>query len=450
MINSLNWSLSLHKISFLNHPIITGSLILCTGTGITKLIGFLIRIILANEIGTLELGIYQMVLPLHAFCIAFCGAPFLIIISKEIAARKEIEPNTISSYCIAITKYSLFLSIVTCAFLIFFSNRIATNLFHLSDPFLIHYVAYSLPFASLHICITGYYYGKQTPLLPTISVILEQLVRLSTLYLLCQLIKTPTSGIAFLSTFWGELFSSLFCLFFFFMEHRTQKEHNQLTSIQSKRNLVKKLYLPLASHRMLSTGMMSIEAILLPYCIKNSGLNYDTSLALFGILTGMVLPIIQAPNSITQSISSMLLSALSAEQTLKNYKKIKHQIVTVVSLITTLGVLCMIIFYKFGILIGNLLFQNELCGMYVTRLAVLCPIYALNMLFATILNALEKTIHMTRHAILSLLSRLLLILILVPIFGTDGYVWILILTSALTLLLHGICVFTTLLQYNQA
>ena len=69
----------------LRNKLIQGTLIL-TATGfITRIIGFVYRIFLANILGTNLLGVYQLVFPVYGICFTIYGAGIQTAISQLIA-----------------------------------------------------------------------------------------------------------------------------------------------------------------------------------------------------------------------------------------------------------------------------------------------------------------------------------------------------------------------------
>ena len=56
----------------MNHTrtMLKGTLILTLSGFLTKIIGFLYRIFLSQTIGYTGMGIYQLIIPIHALCIA--------------------------------------------------------------------------------------------------------------------------------------------------------------------------------------------------------------------------------------------------------------------------------------------------------------------------------------------------------------------------------------------
>ena len=49
---------------------------------------------------------------------------------------------------------------------------------------LLRILAYSLPFGAIHSCISGYYYGLKKAMIPSVSQLIEQIVRVASVYVI--------------------------------------------------------------------------------------------------------------------------------------------------------------------------------------------------------------------------------------------------------------------------
>ena len=211
------------------HPILTGTLIL-TITGLTsRVVGFFYRIFLSRRIGASGLGIYQLVFPILGLCMAACTSGIQSGISKLVAKYSSDKKSGLS-----ILLSGLLLSELCALFCVFlltaFSKPISRMIIGETacEP-LLFIVACSLPFACLHACFNGYYYGKNNTVLPAASQLLEQLVRVFSVYLFYQIAASEghrlTPSLAMWGLFCGEIAASLFCL----TTYRRRKIHFSLS-----------------------------------------------------------------------------------------------------------------------------------------------------------------------------------------------------------------------------
>lgn len=71
------------------------------------------------------------------------------------------------------------------------------------------------------------------------------------------------------------------------------------------------LALPVSLNRILMTLLGSIEVVLIPQMLLRSGLNAADSLRIYGVFTGMALPLILFPSALTASASVMLMPSVA-------------------------------------------------------------------------------------------------------------------------------------------
>ena len=160
---------------------VKGTLLL-TGAGLfCRVLGFFYRIYMSRTIGAEGLGLYNMIHPLFSIAFAVCAGSIQTALSQYIAANQEKGP--------AVFKCGLFLSLSLSVIplLLLWKGKmfLAGNI--LSEPQAARYLpvlAVSVPFACLHACINGYYYGMNKAHIPSFSQIAEQVIRMGAVWLL--------------------------------------------------------------------------------------------------------------------------------------------------------------------------------------------------------------------------------------------------------------------------
>ena len=79
---------------------------------------------------------------------------------------------------------------------------------------------------------------------------------------------------------------------------------------------------PLSLCRMMLCILQAIEAALLPQQLQRYGLSASDALSCYGILSGMVLPLLLFPTAVTGSFGMLLLPLISEAQTLRHESRI--------------------------------------------------------------------------------------------------------------------------------
>ena len=325
----------------ISNPLITGTLLL-TVTGLSsRVIGFFYRIFLSRIIGAEGLGIYQLIFPVFALCIAFSSSGIQTAVSRFVAAADH--KNTGMSYLYAGLVLSVGIALSLTVILISYSDFIAIHILDEARcaPLLV-ILSYCLIPASVHACINGYYYGKKKTLVPSVSQLMEQVVRVLsvyTLYLICLEKSYPiTPSIAVWGIVCGELASSLFsvsCLHFKKCSRHMKRIFKELSLFA----------LPLTANHVTYHLFSSIEAILIPICLKKYGYSNQDALSVFGIFTGMAMPMILFPNVLVNSVSVLLMPAISEAYARKDFHLIRRTIKKTVFYCLLLGFSCTSVFF---------------------------------------------------------------------------------------------------------
>ncbi len=424
---------------------IKGTLILTLAGFCTRIIGFFYRIFLSHTIGAQGMGIYQLVMPLQMIVLAVSASGIHTAISRLCAAKAALgQKKEALRLFLAGTFLSLFLSVILAAFAWNHHTFLAVQI--LKEPRtapLIRLLALSFPLSALHTCVNSYYFSKNHAGFPAFVQLLEQLVRVGSSYLVfCIFLsegRSLTPLIAVIGTLSGEAASCLVSLFAMGLLFRDAGFLlRDAKNLAAETKPILKMALPLSLNRLLLNLLSTGEVILIPQMLRRFGLNSADALSVYGIFTGMALPLILFPSAIFNSASVMLMPSVAKLQALGNQNRLRTVTATTSRLCLGLGSLCTMGFLMFGETMGALLFKNPTAGVYIRALAFLCPFLYLNTTLTSILNGMGKTGTCLIHNLVCILLRLCFVILAVPIAGIRGYFYGLlcsqILLSALQLI----------------
>ena len=210
---------------FKNHTLAAGALLL-TPTGIaSRILGFFYRIFLSRTIGAEGLGVYQMVFPIYGICFSICAGSIQTAISRFTAADRDRAGRTLLAGFII----SFSLALGLAAVIIRFSGFLASQV--LMEPRcapLLPTMALAIPCTSVHACLCGWYYGKEKVQVPALSQMVEQCIRIFTVFLIARIWEdrgrpvTVLAAVAGLVA--GEAGSALFTLLSFLLFGNRKKD----------------------------------------------------------------------------------------------------------------------------------------------------------------------------------------------------------------------------------
>lgn len=418
--------------SLQSHPILTGTLLLTVAGLISRIIGFFYRIFLSQTIGAEGVGIYQLIFPLYALTFSLTVSGIQTAISRFTAQAVAASDNTgippkntslcnDRCYLTAGLILSLFLSILCTIFLYHFAEPLAVSF--LDEPrckVLLEILSLTIPFGAIHACINGYYYGFKKTFVPATSQLIEQIVRVGCVFILYQICleqhKPITVSIAVWGLVAGEIGSVLYSVSF--LGHG--KSHgNRLLGL-------KQIFLmstPLCANRVLVNLLQSVEATMIPGQLKHYGYSVSDSLSVYGVLTGMAMPMVLFPSVITNSVSVMLLPVIAEAQEKKEQHYIRNAVRKTCFYCLVLGFTCTFAFLLLGKWMGRVLFANELAGNFIVTLGWMCPFLYLSTTLNSVLNGLGKTTITFLLNIIGLAIRIASVVWGIPLFGIKAYLW---------------------------
>lgn len=410
--------MSLSKLS--KSPLITGTLLLTLAGLISRIIGFFYKIFLSRTIGAEGIGIYQLVFPLMALSIAITSSGIQTAISKfvsEEATKKNL--NAARKYLYAGLVLSCLLSLTVGFVLWHYADWLAT--YYLKEPRctpLVKILSYSLVPSSIHACINGYFYGLKKALIPSISQLLEQIVRVGSVYVIYQIYLSNSIEPSISMAMWGIVFGELSSMLFSVSVAPFQKIAGSLHAYT--KNLLG-MALPLSGNRIILNLFSSFENIMIPNALCSFGYNSSDALSVYGIMTGMALAIIMFPTVITNSVSVLLLPLISEAQANHNQKKIWLSIKKTIEYCVLLGLLCTAGFLLTGDFIGNFIFANALAGTFIRTLSWICPFLFLSSTLSSILHGLGHPGTTFLFNVIACLIRILFVLFAIPVWGIRSY-----------------------------
>lgn len=413
------------------HPLIFGTIIL-TATGlITRVIGFFYRIYLSRLFGEEGMGIYQLLSPALSLSFSLTAAGYQTAISKYVAADSAKRPSGNLKPLLAGISITLPLSLVTNAILFFSADPIGIFLLkdHRTVPML-RILSFSVPFAALHACINGYFYGKKKASVPALTQLLEQLARVSCVFLVTGADlaegRTPSINAAVLGLTVGEIFSmliALVCLYIhLYPNNRILSLQNICPSVPVYRDLLG-MALPLTANRIVLNILQSIEAVSIPRKLLLYGYDTTTALSVYGVLTGMAMPMIFFPNALTSSVAVLLLPTISENHAKGDREAVINATLRTVKYCSLMGACCLCGFLFLGDWMGTELFHSELAGHFIVTLGFICPFLYLDTTLSSILQGLGMAGRIFASNVVCLLIRLLFVFFAIPRIGMQGYLW---------------------------
>ena len=372
------------KTSTKNTVVLTASIV--TGLSVAERgLGFLYRIALSRLIGAEGLGLYQVALPLFSLFLTIGTGGIPITVSRMISKSKaESHPLDEQRAVTAGLCLSLLLTLPVCLLLIPFGDKLGF-LFSDGRAFpVFRILLVGLCFSSLYAVFRGSFWGNKQFLLPSILEIAEESVMVIVGILLLQNISSVSAGAE--RAAWAVVISYLFSfgastLCFFLRGGKLSPPKNTLKPLFNAT-------LPITSVRTSGSLVNSAVAVLLPVMLMRAGLDSSEALTLFGVVSGMVLPILFIPSTIIGSLSLVLVPELSEDFYRKNFTRLKKNIERGLRFSFLLACVLIPFFFVLGNGLGLLAFSNAKAGEMITAAAPILLPMSLTMISTSMLNSM--------------------------------------------------------------
>ena len=421
--------------------IVTGALIL-TGAGIiTRLLGFVYRIYMSNIIGAEGIGLYQLIMPLYMLAWSIACSGFNTAISKLIAEeRAKGEYGNMGSILKQSVLITSSLGIILSFSLYFSAEAIAAYFFKdMRTIMSLRILSFAFPFMAAGTCVRGYFLGLQETLAPAINQVLEQCVRMITIYVLAGYFIPRGLEYACAVAVIGVVCEEIISFVYIFLSYRRFKSINKLNkrpslSPMASLSLIVGLALPLTATRVSGSLLSTLENILIPQRLQAFGMNANEAMSVFGQMSGMAMPLIYFPTALLTSLSITLVPAVSEAAALNQISKVKQTISKSVLFACVTGVGAASLFLSFPHELGMVIY-NQPIGNMLFVLGLMCPFLYLQIIFSGILNGLGKQVFIFKVSLLTSLINILFIYFLVPKRGIDAFMigWFVSLALSCTL-----------------
>lgn len=397
---------------------IKGTFILTFAGLLTRLLGFFFKMYLSRLIGAEGIGLYQLIMPVCAISYAVGISGFEVATSRFVAintSRKQYDKAYyISLLCMVL---SLSICIFCCIFIRINADFIAIKLFNNKESApLIRTIVLSIPFSCIHCIVSSYYIGQEKTGFPAFSQLAEQIIRIGSVFIMVKVTHKTNASTAVLSLVIGEAGAAVISIIAIALARKNKKFNLNMSKNISR---IFKMVIPISTNRSTLHSLQSLETVLIPQMLLQSGLSASESLETYGIITGMALPIILFPATLSNSVSLMLLPSVSKCK--NDITKLKETGRNALLFSFIFGLFCAILFVTAGAPLGAFCFKEEKVADFVRVMAWLCPFIFLSSTYKSMLNALGKSALVFINNIISESICILFIILLVPTWGIYAY-----------------------------
>ena len=410
---------------------------------VLRTVGIFFRIYLSGCIGAEGMGLYQLVVSIYVLVSTFATAGICTAVTRlvtdELACGTTGGARRIMHWAVAL---SVLIGAVSAVLLYAAAEPIAVGWLHdgRAVPAL-RVLTAGLPFMGVSSCLRGYFMARRKVAVSSRAQLVEQMVRIGTIALLIGRFAPHGLAAACAAVMIGDTLAEIVACGHLALGYWLDKRHLPATNakkITNRRVMSRLLAIaaPITAGRYLNSLLRTIENLLVPDCLTKYNHSKETSLAQFGTLKGMALPLLFFPSSFLSALSMLLIPEISEAAALRQRDRVNGAVVRTLHLTLTASILIGGVFTLYAYPIGQILYHSEEVGMLLRVLAPLAPVMYLESVVDGILKGLDQQVSSLKYSVLDSVVRIALIVVLVPRRGMAGFLFVMVVSNVLTSLLN--------------
>ncbi|MBM7605781.1 stage V sporulation protein B [Metabacillus crassostreae] len=374
-----------------------GTLILILAGFITRVLGFINRIVVARFIGEEGVGLYMMAVPTLVLTITITQLGLPVAISKLVAeAEAQGDQRKIKKILVVSLSITGLLSLIFTPTMFFLSPYLAELFRDSRTVWPLYAIAPVVPIVAISSVIRGYFQGKQNMRPAAISQVLEQLVRISLVAILTSAflpygIEYAAAG-AMISAVIGELVSLIYLLTMFKLKKKMKIRKKFFKSAKNGKDTFQQLMsiaLPTTGSRFIGSIAWFFEPIVVANSLAIAGVATAVATSQYGGLTGYALPLLMLPSFITYSLSTSLVPAISEAMAQNQLKLVEHRLQQAIRLSIVSGGLSCVVLYVFAEPLMTVMYGSSKSAIFVQVMAPFFIFYYFQGPLQAVLQALD-------------------------------------------------------------
>ncbi|MGN1373404.1 MAG: oligosaccharide flippase family protein [Candidatus Coproplasma sp.] len=384
-----------------------------------KTLSFIYRIILSRSIGAEGLGIYHICLSVFSVFLTVSATGIPVTVSRLIAKNSATgRPDAKHAVVTSGILCSLIFTIPVAVFLFFgkdlycflFPDSSYVNIFLLLIP--------GLVLTSIYAVIRGSFWGNKQFLSYSIIELAEDAVMVVCGCILISFAHTAEGGAraAIIAVLISYIFSFAVSLLWYFITGgklaRPKEQFKPLFTAS----------LPVTAMRTSTSIINSCVAMFLPAFLSFAcGYSNSQSLAIYGAVLGMSVPVLFTPSPLISSIAVVVAPQLSENFYSKREDLLKRDIERTLKGSVLIATVLIPVFFTQGKDLGLFLYDNQLSGEIISHFSFMMLPMSLSMITTTILNSMHYEIKTLIYYFIGAVAMLACIFGLTHFWGIYAY-----------------------------
>ena len=399
---------------------------------------------LTRNLGSTGMGLFSLMMAVYRFAVTFACSGSGLAATRLVAEENAKKNGAAASSAINKTLlYSLVFGFFGGLLLWIFSDFAAISMvgdIRAAQPFKI--LAFSLPFVGISSALGGYFTAVTRVFPSSAAQIFEQLSQMAFTVAVFAVVKPDDIGEACVLVAAGSTVSEALAFVLHYILYKIDRRRFPFSGGKSSGNLpvwkrIFEIALPVGASAVLRSALSTVKHLLVPVSLMKSGMSNETALSEYGIVGGMVLPVLMFPCAFLLGFSNLLVPEITRCKTLGQGERIEKimELVFRLTLMFAIAVAAVLICWaeEFAVLLYN----EPSAGPAIRALAPIVTVMYLDSAVDGILKGLGEQVAVVRYNVYDTAMCVLLVYSLVPLLGTAGYLTTIVISEVFNMALSA-------------
>ncbi len=414
--------------------------LLLTAVGLAmRSVGMVFNSYVTKTVGAEGIGVYTLIMTVYSFAITFATSGINLTVTRLVAAAlgdgRDASVRRILRHSVV---YALIFSLTATAVLFFLAPYFGLRVLGDGRTVLpLRILAVSLTPIALSSVFSGYFVGvKRVSRNATVQV-LGQVFKIGITML--AVVRFAEYGVEYATVALCISATLTECLAFLvgLAQFLYDKRKYSRSGANAHFSDVTSMALPLALSAYIRSALLTLEHILIPKRLRDRGESLSESLAQYGILHGMALPLLLYPMSPLSSFSGLLVPEFAESMARGESDRMRRIASEALATTLTYATVVSVLLAMFSEELGYVFYDSYSAGHYISLMACVVPIMYLDHVADSMLKGIGEHVYSMWVNISDSILSIVLVWFLIPTLGISGYALVIVIMEAFNFILSA-------------
>lgn len=240
----------------------------------------------------------------------------------------------------------------------------------------------------------------------------------------------------------SEILSFTYIFYLFKLDEKKLPKTKNDNSFFERR--IMKITIPVGLTSFIRSGLSTIKQILTPLGFERNGNSCEQALSNYGLISGMAMPLILFPNIVILAFSNLLIPEFAELNYRAQNTKIRSTTKLIILFSIVFSIIVSVLIFFFAGQLSNIIYKSTNVIIYIKLLAPIIPVMYLDSVVDAILKGLDQQVAVLKINIIDLITSIILTLTIIPLFGINGYIFIIYFSEFLNFAFSFSCLIKTI------